>query len=350
MVARARTASQTRLTANAGWLEAPAYLAMRAVAQRHWREAQAAARRLGRRQDGEALHDFRVALRRLRSHLSAHRTYWKIPPRLLKRLKRLTQETNAARDTEVFVEWLEANGPKDERDAIEALYRVLQKEAAQHAEQARRLAKTSLEKIAHLLRRALSPPDPVTRSDQAPYRTLWIKLLRERQAAFEKKLAEVKSFKDGPTLHAARIRAKRLRYLLEPVVREVSNGESVLASLKKFQDDVGRFNDNLAMRERLIVLVEQDAAARARRRVESMLHVASVSSPPRPVFLTEQELLQLGERLRSEASDFYQHVNQHYLVTRPPEWSAFRAALKEWADAKRRPRPVSPKKPPRKNP
>src|SRR5436309_12816793 len=63
--------------------------------------------------DSEALHDFRVGLRRLRSCLRAYDAQLadSIPKKLAKRLKRLAGSTGPGRDTEVQIEWLQARSP-----------------------------------------------------------------------------------------------------------------------------------------------------------------------------------------------------------------------------------------------
>ena len=60
--------------------------------------------------DVEALHDFRVAIRRLRSLLRAYQdlTDAAIPRRLRRGLRALARATNASRDLEVKLAWLEA--------------------------------------------------------------------------------------------------------------------------------------------------------------------------------------------------------------------------------------------------
>jgi len=55
-------------------------------------------------EDSAALHDFRVALRRLRANQRAYRD--QIGAKQDKRLRRLAHATNAARDREVQLDWL----------------------------------------------------------------------------------------------------------------------------------------------------------------------------------------------------------------------------------------------------
>ncbi|MGH9324565.1 MAG: CHAD domain-containing protein, partial [Vicinamibacteria bacterium] len=78
-------------------------------------EADAALGRLERNEDGEALHDFRVALRRLRSVMRSYRPYLRGSARkkLRARLKKLASSTSGARDVEVQISFL------SERAAVE---------------------------------------------------------------------------------------------------------------------------------------------------------------------------------------------------------------------------------------
>jgi CHAD domain-containing protein len=92
-------------------------------------EAESALRRLERGEDEEALHDFRVALRRLRSVIRAYRPYLKGSARkkLRARLKALAASTNAARDLEVQREWLSKRGPELDPEGAEGAQRLLER-------------------------------------------------------------------------------------------------------------------------------------------------------------------------------------------------------------------------------
>ncbi|HEY8020753.1 MAG TPA: CHAD domain-containing protein, partial [Thermoanaerobaculia bacterium] len=63
--------------------------------------------------DEEALHDFRVGLRRLRSAIRAYRgaLAGSVPRKLERRLRRLADSTGSGRDTEVQIGWLRAQRP-----------------------------------------------------------------------------------------------------------------------------------------------------------------------------------------------------------------------------------------------
>ena len=66
--------------------------------------------RLTRNPDTEALHDFRVGLRQLRSTFSAYpEAFPSLPKRLRKYMRQLARDTSHARDAEVQLDWLERN-------------------------------------------------------------------------------------------------------------------------------------------------------------------------------------------------------------------------------------------------
>src|SRR4051812_29997989 len=75
-------------------------------------QAATARPRLADPEDDEALHDFRVAVRRLRSALQAYGDPLddSVPKKLAGRLRRLAQATGAGRDAEVQIAWLRARG------------------------------------------------------------------------------------------------------------------------------------------------------------------------------------------------------------------------------------------------
>jgi CHAD domain-containing protein len=84
-------------------------IAARRIALQYLAAALTARRRLRDATDEDALHDFRVALRRLRSTLRAYRPWINarvVPRKLRKRLRRLARTTNAARDAEVALAWV----------------------------------------------------------------------------------------------------------------------------------------------------------------------------------------------------------------------------------------------------
>jgi len=93
----------------ASLLTAPAPSAARRIAMTLLDAASAARERLTNVDDQEALHDFRVAMRRLRSTLRAYQPQLAalVPAKLRRRLRELARATGEARDVEVQIAWLE---------------------------------------------------------------------------------------------------------------------------------------------------------------------------------------------------------------------------------------------------
>ncbi len=211
-------------------------------------EARERAGRLGVPGDDEALHDFRVSVRRLRSALRAWRG---VLPRAvrdkdLRRLRRVARSTGEARDAEVLLAWLGQVAP--ERPAA-------QRPAA--AWLARRLAPregvTGLQRTggrlvatADRLSRCLGT-ESSARRNAPPGETFGAAVasrIREQARAVAGFLARVESLDDAPLAHRARIRGKRLRYLLEPLRNGTGASPGrALKSLKRLQDILGELND-----------------------------------------------------------------------------------------------------------
>jgi len=82
--------------------------ASRLLALGYLDEISRAEQRLGDPLDAEALHDFRVGLRRLRSCLRAYRVALEgsVSKKMRRRFRDLTLATNAGRDSEIQLAWL----------------------------------------------------------------------------------------------------------------------------------------------------------------------------------------------------------------------------------------------------
>ncbi|MCC6931093.1 MAG: CHAD domain-containing protein [Gemmatimonadaceae bacterium] len=243
--------------------------AVRLVALALLSDAAAQRERLSQPDDPEALHDFRVAVRRLRSWLRAHEETLgrSAPARAAKWLRRLASATNQARDAEVFAEWLageKASLTERQRSGATWLLKRLEalgaaadaevmSEVARDFERARELLE---ERLPHFrLRMHVHDGARVT-----TFAAAMAMMLRSHAASLRRRLEAVRSVHDDEAAHRARIAGKRLRYLLEPIVPHVPGGSDVLARLKRLQDALGDFHDAHAWQ-----LVVADAVERAAR-------------------------------------------------------------------------------------
>ncbi|HTQ80527.1 MAG TPA: CHAD domain-containing protein [Thermoanaerobaculia bacterium] len=206
---------------------------------------------------GEALHDFRVALRRLRSCLDAYAEVLadSLSKKLRKRLRRLAAATGGGRDAEVQIEWLRREAPPTaaaQRPGYAWLLARLAKRKREAYAALQEEVREDFSRLAADLRGRLSVyKTEVHLERDFPRRTLGTvaaAVLREQVANLAEHLARIETADDERQAHRARIRAKRLRYLLEPFRGEVP-GEAgreltkVVERLKELQDLLGELHD-----------------------------------------------------------------------------------------------------------
>jgi CHAD domain-containing protein/CYTH domain-containing protein len=235
-----------------GLLTAPAAESARRIALNHLDSATEALARLDDPDDVEALHDFRVSLRRLRTILRAFRSDLKpdIRKKDRRRVKKFARSTGAGRDAEVLLEWLEASrpvlspseGPMADRLATEVM-------AERDGSYARVLAtvRPRFWKLEGRLRQRLSwlklpaqPTNPASaRSFAAALEFLVPEYARELLGAVDR----IQSPEDNAAVHAARIRGKYLRYLVEPLADDIPAVNDLVDRLKGLQDALGDLRD-----------------------------------------------------------------------------------------------------------
>lgn len=201
--------------------------------------------------DEEAVHDFRVALRRLRTALKpACKLYGRKRMRAIdKRLKRYADATSALRDEEVLHETLEGLELAD--DARAALHAWLHQRSS--VEQARRAeviallrgssrlhanGSTTLNKYLRRLERRLERPKlrPISAQELG-------------QRALERAHEKIRALgepdpEDSDAMHALRIRYKRLRYTAELFADVLGEeAERIAKKAARLQSRLGDLHD-----------------------------------------------------------------------------------------------------------
>jgi CHAD domain-containing protein/CYTH domain-containing protein len=282
-----------------------------------------AARRLSDPIDPMALHDFRVATRRLRSGLQAFRPEigGSVPGRLRRRVARLARETRRSRDLEVHLAWEREQAPAlTERQRAGLLWHLGRLEERRRRAD-RRLGTWVERRFARLAGRLRSrleryrlriERDPSRRRHEAA--AVLGSRIREFGGTLECRLAEVRTMRDEVPAHRARIAAKRLRYLLEPLRGEQDGVEPLIVRLRRLQDALGELHDSRAHRRDL--LRDLDAAGREHaRRLAAMVRGAAwdgladpeASDDPRP------GLLVLAERLEEREAEAFARLRADWL-------------------------------------
>jgi CHAD domain-containing protein len=228
--------------------------------------------------DSEALHDFRVGLRRLRSCLKAYSAQIDMPKKLERRLRRLAGSTGPGRDTEVQIEWLRGHVPHLSSQHRAGLAWLLARlaERKRHAyEDMEDEVADEFDKLDKELRARLSVYRAEIRLDARKDRPTLAEatagILHGQMADLEKHLAKIEHAGDEQEAHEARIRAKRVRYLLEPLVAEIPRTGPVVKRFKALQELLGDLHDAHVLEAELVEAVEIAAAERAGKILELSL-------------------------------------------------------------------------------
>jgi CHAD domain-containing protein/CYTH domain-containing protein len=232
----------------------PAEEGARRLALTHLEAARVARGRLATPTDAEALHDYRVALRRLRSCLRSYRRELRstVTRKSLRRLRRLARATNRSRDLEVHTGWLADQAPtagEPEQPGIAWLTARLEETRARAREEMLAKDERLFSTLYPTLHRQLSRYRTTIRLDPTrERRTLSEATSRHVRAAARRLKQRLQHIQNGTAeeeIHRARIAAKHLRYLLEPFAAGLPGGEEMVERLKSLQDALGDAHDAL---------------------------------------------------------------------------------------------------------
>jgi CHAD domain-containing protein len=260
-------------------LERPPEEGARLLALRHLDQAASAFPRLQDPADAEALHDFRVALRRLRSCLRSYEPWLDdcLPKKLRRRLKKLADATGPGRDTEVQIEWLRGRSRhlgSNHRAGLAWLLARLEERMREAVEEMADHIPHEFPRLEEALRQRLSIYTTEVHLDAAARPTLAgaaAAILRNEASELRSNLSHVQGPADQEQAHEARISAKRLRYLLEPFAEEVPEAASVVKHMKGLQETLGELHDAHVLETELAESLETAAVERARRLLEIQL-------------------------------------------------------------------------------
>ena len=247
-------------------------------------EADEALGRLERGEDEEALHDFRVALRRLRSVIRAYRRYLKgsVKRKLRARLSALASSTNAARDFEVQMEWLSKRASELEPEAAAGALHLAER-LRSHGDEAPRseTLRKEFDPLHQSLRKSLSRLR-LRLDDDAGFLSATGALVAENASRLKESLGAVSSAEDGDGLHRARIEAKRLRYLLEPISAEVPEARALVKEMKTLQDVLGELQDMRVLSQSIAAELERAAVEEAHRLRDLALQDGAIDTQSAP--------------------------------------------------------------------
>lgn len=289
-------------------------------------EADAALERLHDPEDEEALHDFRVSLRRFRSCVRAYQPYLKgsSPKKSRKLMGQLASATNVGRDTEVQILWLTSqtdNLKPRERKGLRWLLELLEERRDEAYGEARvriareyRQARSEVSKLFSSYTLALSPDGLASHRS---FVEVAAELIEAHAGELRSLLAGVHSPEDEEPAHSARIAAKRLRYLIEPLRESFDDAVRVVKDIKRLQDVLGELNDTHVLTGEVATATETAAAEQARRMHELALEEGSQTSRRRSVADETRGLLAITRILRERRDRLFAELKRGWLGKRP---------------------------------
>jgi CHAD domain-containing protein len=218
--------------------------------------------------DREALHDFRVALRRLRSWLRAFRPVLcdTLRSKAERRLRRLASETATSRDLEVHMRWVRRERRtlrRPSRAGATWLLRHLEREKVSRDGYLRRALDDRFERGTERVEAALLHFEASVLDDGPSYASVAGELVTRHASALVAAMNTLSTSGDRLDVHTARIAAKRLRYLLEILGPNWSHSTGVVETLKQLQNDLGEVHDAQIFGSEIATLIDSLGADRA---------------------------------------------------------------------------------------
>jgi CHAD domain-containing protein len=296
-------------------LELPTRDAAIRIAGRHLAAAAKGLRRLANPDDARALHAFRVAIRRLRSLLRAYQPWiGRMAGRKLRRgLRELMRGTNAARDVEIQLAWLTGHCGtlgRSERPGGAWLMRRLQRRKRRAYRAAREHLARDFRDVARRMRRRIRDPGD---AEPGAYRDALAERIMGGAAKLRARVSSIAAADDEENVHRSRIQVKRLRYLVEPLRKELPEARQLVRALGKLQDLLGELRDLHVLQRGLARELERAAAEKARR-----LHALAMAN--RPDLLAREQrvderlgLLALAGRARDERDRLFARLQRDWL-------------------------------------
>ena len=303
-------------------LRRPAAESARIIGRKYLNKLMQCREALGSGDDVAALHEFRVALRRLRGVLRAFRSELEpqLSPTTRRELRRLADATGECRNLQLQQAWVveairelarnEKTGARWELGSIE------DRRSAAFARMHDRLMTWCAVEVPVL--RRLFGSRKGTGINKRPRSTRAVVNRAGRQLADDltQHLSLVHSVRDQAEAHAARIAAKRARYLLQPFANGLRGASAAMERLRQLQDDLGVLHDAQTMAGEVRDAFGRMGAGRALARADALLPWAggTPSRASRAVATRLQPGLEaLARRIRAETEAAFVRVEREWL-------------------------------------
>ncbi len=331
-------------------LDRPAEEAIRRIALGHLEAAGEAAPRGLDPEDEEGLHDFRVAVRRLRSVLRAYSELLEdaVGKKLVRRLRDVARATGGGRDAEVARAWLVAERPRLGRRArtgvdwaAARLDRRLEAAAASIREGVSRF-ETATDKLHGRLVVYTAEVRLEPRREDT-FAAVLAGRLERYSPTLVHRLAAIGGPGNRSAVHRARLAGKRLRYLVEGASPAQPLARGLVASLKGLQDLLGELHDAHVLEADLASWVEAAAADQARGLLAAALGATDAGTPSLRPWEVVRSLVALARANRERRDSLFGRLAAEWLSERGRD--DFEARATQLAAALRGPAP-EPEAPP----
>ena len=223
--------------------------------------------------DPEAIHDIRVSSRRLQQVLDLLYPP-PIPPKVrpkVQKIRRTIRRSRRAlsrvRNCDVLLERagrILARKRAARREVWTAFRDYVGEQREESFRKAsRRLTKLNLPALYLRLREHLEPPAPPTAQEDSPggemnLRRRMAESLRETWSSLESCVIQARETPEAPSLHAVRIAAKKVRYLVEVVCAiEVPGSAEAVEPLRRLQQHLGDWHDLEVQDETMLAMLAQ---------------------------------------------------------------------------------------------
>jgi len=196
----------------------------------------------------DALHDFRVALRRLRTWMRANKHHHNVKGKTIKKLGLLTDSTNRCRDLEVCKNYFNKYVSEEEHlftdnsKELEILLGNMSRDYELELANINNHLPADWEKLRISLKIRLNTTIDTNRVDDRLPHVVGKYILKICTAAVDQ-LNLIHGIEDRAAIHKLRIYFKRLRYLLEPFRFQMTAIQEIINFLKNIQDLLGDFRD-----------------------------------------------------------------------------------------------------------
>jgi CHAD domain-containing protein len=258
-----------------------------------------------------------------------------VTKKIRQRLRKLTQATNAGRDTEVQLGWLRKQGEGLGADDIQGLSWLIGRLEGRKfetvdpatAQVGRRFVKAA----ARLRPRLATLRVEVGADHREKYPSFGQvagELIEQQVARLREDLERLDEATNVKQVHRTRISIKRLRYMLEPVARHASRSRSLIRRLKEAQDLLGNLHDMHVLSEEIessIAALAGSPADRASGLQRGLRTLERLASKQAAAAFESFQALWGAER----AQRFLARVSElgRSLAERPPEVSQGTAKL-----------------------